>query len=1118
MCRCLIALLSLSFVNLGVAQAQEALLPPAVKFDSSEVEFSWEGKPNIALQRSVDLSDWNEVIDSIGESMTTLPREGREVFYRLVRYPEGSGTLKLRLMEKRVTDMLTNQIQRAIDPLVVHDEAFGETPPDNGGGMHSVNVVGNLKPYAWASQPGMIRLFEAKPNGFLRGFKLYSSANSVLDDAEALAGESSPLLDFQSMPDRYVDLNEPLNEGDQMKFPILDPRATTQVEGLAMSQAAMPVEWLYVLEDGSLGTLNADNVWIGEEGKSASKANPIVARVAYWADDETSKLNVNTASEGVPWDQPRADTPQERNYAWVQPVRGEVQRYPGHPATISLSSVLFPGKAANHPDETKRLTDDDLALIYSLTPRVVHGGTRGGQIRTDEVITFDDDPAYTDIAEWQAAAGKDQLEGLLTTYNPAPEITIHGRPRMSIWPVEENGANRSFETSRTEELSRTGRIAYHFKRRDSSSRHAEFYSGGRRGNVNLYQMLMEQTYLKLPGYGASLAAKYGARLSESNYADDTDYDKDHHQIAALALDHIRGTNLADPFSSRRPYGANPPTMSNGFGQVSPLDLIGRNLESDTGSGQHESRWHQPTLSVATPGRLYTISEVALVAYVTAEVTLSEWRNGQPRFTSQTGPGSDADIIKRIVSNEHPSYADWIGRRYGPEDEGKIFKYVEVSLLPETFCPKEGFAPLHPAQTVRLLKGGIGYQGGVSEKGGLQINGVPLALWGDSVEAPGMEGPALFSVDPRRSNPERDLPFPWIQRGGAGGIRLMQFGSFSVPNAGEGYHGGQFLANGRGPLKGIYCQTPLIVVDDEELVIRQESPLQLALYDQGAWGSVTGSLVQLFNIRFAMPGEAVRVPAPKLNTPNYQSWTRRYQRIVRFQDDTHLDPNGAEMVKGLLPAHGDYRHIASKRHVPSELFRHHPNVESASASHSLAWAKRGGTRIEPNATFSKDLYNRSLVKGVDYSDEILPDFTFDPNERSEFAPLLGSNYRFPIDPSITRDFDNGLGNSPDGAYLNKPDDGLADVFESEEGEMLVPYFDNKQFSYDYRLSPAAHHFARRMAPSPVAMGSQPSAMQANAPWTCLLFRPNVSDPSLFPHLGERGNGMLFEKNRETLEGF
>ena len=58
----------------------------------------------------------------------------------------------------------------------------------------------------------------------------------------------------------------------------------------------------------------------------------------------------------------------------------------------------------------------------------------------------------------------------------------------------------------------------------------------------------------------------------------------------------------------------------------------------------------------------------------------------------------------------------------------------------------------------------------------------------------------------------------------------------------------------------------------------------------------------------------------------------------------------------------------------------------------------------------------------------------------------------------------------------------------------------------------------MAPSPVAFGSLPSAVQANAPWTCLLFRPNVSDPVAFPHLGEPGNGMSWERNRTTLEGF
>ena len=66
----------------------------------------------------------------------------------------------------------------------------------------------------------------------------------------------------------------------------------------------MPVRWLYVLADGSLGVLDGDGNYVGEG--MASAENPIVGRVAYWTDDESCKVNVNVAAEAVPSVQPQA--------------------------------------------------------------------------------------------------------------------------------------------------------------------------------------------------------------------------------------------------------------------------------------------------------------------------------------------------------------------------------------------------------------------------------------------------------------------------------------------------------------------------------------------------------------------------------------------------------------------------------------------------------------------------------------------------------------------------------------------------------------------------------------------------------------------------------------------
>ena len=111
--------------------------------------------------------------------------------------------------------------------------------------------------------------------------------------------------------------------------------AGTVIGGGEEARLPMPVEWLYVLEDGTLGVLDEGNRFVanGGGGSRASEENRIVGRVAYWTDDEGCKVNVNTASEGIPWDTPRCVSRKDVAYGEKQPVRNEVQRWPGHPAS-----------------------------------------------------------------------------------------------------------------------------------------------------------------------------------------------------------------------------------------------------------------------------------------------------------------------------------------------------------------------------------------------------------------------------------------------------------------------------------------------------------------------------------------------------------------------------------------------------------------------------------------------------------------------------------------------------------------------------------------------------------------------------------------------------------------
>jgi hypothetical protein len=154
----------------------------------------------------------------------------------------------------------------------------------------------------------------------------------------------------------------------------------------------MPVEWLYVLKDGSVGNVNAPNgggssQWITGNGVVPSEQNPIVGRVAFWTDDESTKVNLNTAGEPSPWMAPTAYHERDVGFANNQPVVAEYQRYPGHPATVSVSTVLNPGFSwdtyiapANATSLATRLQSgvDFKERLYEMLPRLGAGGTVDG--------------------------------------------------------------------------------------------------------------------------------------------------------------------------------------------------------------------------------------------------------------------------------------------------------------------------------------------------------------------------------------------------------------------------------------------------------------------------------------------------------------------------------------------------------------------------------------------------------------------------------------------------------------------------------------------------------------------------------------------------------------------
>jgi uncharacterized protein (TIGR02600 family) len=326
--------------------------------------------------------------------------------------------------------------------------------------------------YSWASQPGSIRVFDNVNGAPYKVFKLYSSPAMSWSSAAPPAATptvatflsadlptSTPL--WYTMPGVWVDLNAPVNTDPSglrgpsyTHFPILDPRdptanpptdvVTTKMDGFsitgapqdttkidstnAVNPAPMPVHWLYVLQDGTLTTPdptatqpNASGNYTFPAASAPSLNNPIVGRVAFWTDDETCKVNVNTAgadglikpttgssavsspgdradpsapAQGTFWSPPYfagADDwgptttpgapgsgPFLAGLADAQPMSGEYQRYPGHPSTVALSNILNSlGATVN----TSNFYSAD-TTHPGITPRYLYGGTQENTLLT----------------------------------------------------------------------------------------------------------------------------------------------------------------------------------------------------------------------------------------------------------------------------------------------------------------------------------------------------------------------------------------------------------------------------------------------------------------------------------------------------------------------------------------------------------------------------------------------------------------------------------------------------------------------------------------------------------------------------------------------------------------
>ncbi len=603
-----------------------------------------------------------------------------------------------------------------------------------------------------------VRQFTYGPGSNDYIFKLYSAATmkipaSAISGKAWDTNETDVIEQWdrtQSESDRektklfkgYVDLNEPivsplpvsLTNSDskvvEPRYPIIDPRAkfdaaekanptadpgvvdgfdvkTTKLSDSSLKfipkdskgkkgspnqpvpYLPMPVKWLYVMRDGSMAA--ADD---GGKIQGASLDNPIIGRTAFWTDDESCKLNINTASEGTFWDTPTASSIEESgnvadssgalsgpgvtqtmlSLGAAQPVRGEFQRYPGHPFTTCLSPALgwMWGIMPKDPpkptrDATLIAMKDGIAQISPFTPfgnkkatpnppqSTSMGGTYNAEPDTDALsdpkLAVATKRLYTSVDELifksdrapvnlnsptvlnNSNLSPDSLEKVrffLTANSRSPELNLFSRPRVTFWPVS---AKEEQRTSYDDLFAFTSTLykdpggdrsldnIFYFTRYDAKSGTNDYANTppGSPKNKNIkimdYLRLMTGTggFDKIPGFGGSFAAKYPGLDPGSPGAE-------RNQILKEIFDYCRTVNLVDTSTRNRAGAFQPYTPF--FGQGS--GYVTYSPRSNDWSGQVTPIHFDTTTFLDVSafqglGRFPTISEAALIFYRTGAI-------------------------------------------------------------------------------------------------------------------------------------------------------------------------------------------------------------------------------------------------------------------------------------------------------------------------------------------------------------------------------------------------------------------------------------------------------------------------------------------------------------------
>ncbi len=978
--------------------------------------------------------------------------------------------IAVRQLAEMVTSIVTSQI--------ADGTRSWEIPPDFAAGK------GGGARLAYSTQPGLIRTYTDTGEAG-RVFKLYSSDTMVTEPRKTWSVRDRLPVEvpatWPAQPAHFADLNQPVlveSASGQIStatsprkmtavYPIVDPLAmlpvagassgvegfdlqnipgykggsgrpavstsndpTAPAPGATSNPAPMPVRWIYVLQDGALtvpaaatgSTSVADWSHLPDSDPlKPSKANPIAGRIAFWTDDEACKLNVNTAGEPTPWDTPRAISVRDLNYGRFQPAYQEFQRFPGHPFTTALSPVLFPGAS---------LTSAQKENLYEIIPRLGTGGTlsatremprgvsRGSPSYEAAKITLDADRLYANLDEFlfapptgpsarpeNPAAPSSTLPKLreqlkrsrffLTANSRAPEVTLFGTPRISLWPVNSVPAARTTFDTLAAFCSSIGpdspakpSVPFYFQRNNSAHPKADFDNIPR--NQALYRYLQTLTSQPVPGYGGSFLKKWG---------DDRD------QVLTEIFDYIRCTNLRDPVlvaQGGARYADN--------GQVAPIQI---------GSTQGFGRYH----------------------------TLSQF--GFHFICAQEGQDGATDTA-------NPALKD--GERA-----------LDAAFLFSPFCASLGFYKI--AEDLE-------YE--VTFQTPFAINGQDLKMASGKTTMNNRIGSGWHNNGREHGGPG-GLRGP-VQALGGGGYKYVSKASprVKIPAGAQtmNFSGGNIEV--KVSIKGNLVQTFSLKFPGGNFPV--PSLVRTGTSAYRGCSSTDAAFWWIFGRRYSRAGETPHAPAAEYADPG--------RRWVDSSGPPGFKAGGLfraeDVVRSIVLDHGDLRHIAAKSKIAATEFVPARSLEwesrfrfahlfvSSAGSHFLF-----GFGNEPGPQPSKD---PDAIPSSAADDQLVPGISYHYSRLPEIRPGAGRLF------NRWGDFDNGMATWPDGAYINKPDEG-------SQGSTNSPH---TYFAWNFQESTDSFFSPSRLVPSAGMLGSLPTGIKrhtASDPhaWETLLFRPEPGHP-------------------------